>query len=133
MSDEKQGELFAIEKEIVIRQLEGGIITMLVAGEREIVSNIAAAQFRVGEILGLEASKARGTRANMSNDEAIVRLQELYAPGSDIALSMITKLPGIGEHRAGVIVERMTAEGLLSADESGALRMAMNEELRTID
>lgn len=133
MSDEKPVELFAIEKEITIRQLEGGIITMLVDGAREIVSDIAAAQFRVGEILGLEANRGKGSRANMSNDEAIVRLQELYAPGSDIALSMITKLPGIGEHRAGVIVERMTAEGLLSADESGALRMAMNEELRTID
>ncbi len=127
MSDEKQGELFAIEKEITIRQLEGGIITLLVDGEREVAEDIAAAQFRVGEILGLEANKIRGTRANMSNGEAIVRLQELYAPDSEITLAMITALPGIGEHRAGVIVERMKDEGLLFVANSGELRMAHRE------
>jgi hypothetical protein len=107
-----QGELFKVEKEILIKQLEGGIISLTVDGQREIPADIAAAQHRVGEILGLEAEK-KHTRKNMSYEKAVKEVVRLYSPGSEITTALISKLPGFGEDRSMKLLGKLEVLGLV--------------------
>jgi len=109
---EEQGELFKVEKEILIKLLEGGIISLTVDGQREIPDDIAAAQHRVGEILGLQESKKKG-RTILSDEQAIQRLVQLYGAGSEITVALISALPGFGETRAVDLLKKMVARGLV--------------------
>jgi len=126
---EDNSEMFAIKKEITIRLLEGDIVVLLVDGQREIPADIAAAQHRVGEILGLQESKRERKQRNILSDaEAAERVQELYAPGSEITVAMLSSLPGYGEHRATGLMGKLIDRGVVVQERNGAFFMAGGDE-----
>ena len=125
MKNEAQSELFTVEKSILIKQLEGGIISLMVDGHREIPDDIAAAQHRVGEILGLEAEK-KHTRKNMSYEKAVKEARDLLllvrrggqvdggapaAPGAELLPGRAVEVDAVREREVGAGHQRDGGRG----------------------
>lgn len=123
---DEQGELFKVEKEILIKLLEGGIISLTVDGQREIPDDIAAAQHRVGEILGLQESKKK--KKILSDEQAIQRLVQLYGAGSEITVALISALPGFGETRAKDLLKKMVDRGLVEQRDGSFYMVAQKSD-----